>query len=188
MDDIFTTFIMRNDMNLKHNVILIGFMGSGKTTIGIRLAERLSYQFCDTDQMLESKAGDTINHIFNVHGEEYFRNMETQLLRTISSDLKKSVLSTGGGLPLREQNTKLLKEIGYVVFLKATKETTLNRLMGDTTRPLLNGDELEQKVERLLKIRTPIYEDAAHKIIATDDRSVDDIVNLIMEAYLKQLH
>jgi shikimate kinase len=169
----------------KRNVILIGFMGSGKTSVGTRLAQRLTYQFCDTDQMLEARAGDTINRIFSYHGEEYFRNMETDFLKEISAGMNQTVLATGGGLPLREQNSKLLKEIGYVVLLKASKETTINRLIGDTSRPLLKGDVLEHKVERMLEIRTPIYEKAAHKIIATDNRTIEEIVNFIMLAYLK---
>ncbi len=173
---------------LKHNIILIGFMGSGKTSVGKLLAQRLSYSFCDTDQLLEGKSGDTINHIFSVHGEEYFRHMETQLLQELSSSLRQTVLSTGGGMPLREQNSRLLMELGFVVYLKASKETTVNRLMGDTTRPLLNGEELSHKVERMLGIRTPIYEKAAHKIIITDDKTPDEIAILIMEAYLKQIY
>jgi shikimate kinase len=172
----------------KHNIILIGFMGSGKTTVGKRLAERLSYQFSDTDQLLEQRAGDTISHIFTVRGEEYFRNLETDFLKEISRSLNQTVLSTGGGLPLREQNSGLLKEMGYVVFLNASKETTLKRLNGDTSRPLLMGDELDRKVERLLSKRTPIYEAAAQKIIATDDKTIDEIVAYIMEAYLKQIY
>jgi len=72
--------------------------------------------------------------------------------------------------------------------LKATKETTVKRLMGDATRPLLKGDELGQKVERMLGMRTPIYERAAHKIVATDGKSIDDIVNVIMEAYMKVIY
>lgn len=172
---------------MKNNIILIGFMGSGKTSIGERLAERLTYHFRDTDQMLEKKAGDTINHIFAVHGEEYFRSMETELLKELGS-MEKIVLSTGGGLPLREQNSEILKKLGFVVFLKTSKQTTLKRLKGDTTRPLLQGDDVEQKVERLLQIRTPIYEKAAHKIIVTDDKPVSEIVQLIMEAYLKQIY
>lgn len=172
----------------KHNVILIGFMGSGKTSVGRKLANRLSYQFCDSDQMLEARARNTIAHIFETQGEEYFRNLETDFLKEISVSMKQTVLSTGGGLPLREQNARLLKEMGYVVYLKASKETTIMRLQGDTTRPLLQGDELEQKVERLLTVRTPIYENAAHKIIATDGRTIDEIVAFIMEAYLKQIY
>ncbi|MDF2611929.1 MAG: Shikimate kinase, partial [Lachnospiraceae bacterium] len=110
---------------MKHNIILIGFMGSGKTSVGERLAKRLSYQFRDTDQLIESRAGDSINHIFELRGEDYFRTLETNLLLEIKPTLSNTVLSTGGGLPLQEQNTKLLKEIGYVVYLKASKETTL---------------------------------------------------------------
>jgi len=173
-------------MDQKSNIILIGFMGSGKTSVGERLAKRLSYNFCDTDQLLERNAGDSINHIFSVHGEEYFRDMETQLLQELSSSLEQTVLSTGGGLPIREQNSERLKELGFVVFLKASKNTTVDRLMGDTTRPLLKGEELEQKVERMLDIRTPIYEKAAHMVITTDHKTIDEIVELIMIAYLKQ--
>ena len=170
---------------MKHNVILIGFMGSGKTSVGIRLAERLSYRFCDSDQMIEKKVAKTINQIFSLHGEEHFRNLETELLKELSVDMTHHVLSTGGGLPMRKQNGEQLQEMGFVVFLKATKETTVQRLKGDTSRPLLKGEELEQKVERMLSIRTPIYEKAAHKIIATDGRSIDEIVNLIMESYIR---
>lgn len=173
---------------LKHNIILIGFMGSGKTSVGKRLAERLSYQFCDTDLMLEEKAGDTISHIFSAHGEECFRDMETQMIREMNTKLYQAVVSTGGGLPLREQNARILTEMGYVVFLKASKETTVKRLIGDTTRPLLQGDALDKKVERMLGVRTPIYEKAAHKIIATDDRTIDDIVANIMESYMKLIY
>jgi shikimate kinase len=172
----------------KHNIILIGFMGSGKTSVGEQLAKLLTYQFRDTDQLIEKKAGDTINHIFAVRGEEYFRNMETELLKELQSNMEQTVLSTGGGLPLREQNSELLKDLGYVVFLKTSKQTTLRRLKGDTTRPLLQGDEVDQKVERMLTARTPIYEKAAHKIIITDDKSVSEIVHLIMEAYLEQIY
>ncbi len=173
---------------LKHNIILIGYMGSGKTSVGEKLAERLTYQFRDTDQMIEKKAGDTINRLFAVQGEEYFRNLETDLLKELMPSLEHTVLSTGGGIPLREQNRKILIDLGYVVFLKANKQTTLRRLKGDSTRPLLQGDDLEKKVERMLEIRTPIYEKTAHKIISTDGRSIFEIVELIMESYLKRIY
>jgi len=172
---------------MKHNIILIGFMGSGKTSVGERLAERLSYSFRDTDRMLEQRAGDTINHIFSLHGEEFFRNLETDLLKEMLQQTDQTVISTGGGLPLRDQNNKVLKELGYVVYLKANKQTTIRRLKGDSTRPLLQGEELEQKVERMLTLRAPLYEKAAHKIVATDDKTIDEIVHFIMEAYLKQI-
>jgi shikimate kinase len=173
---------------LKHNIILIGFMGSGKTSVGKRLADRLSYRFQDTDQMIEQKAGDTISHIFQTRGEEYFRDLETGLLKELHQKLHQTVLSTGGGLPLREQNAKLLKELGYVVYLKASKETTIKRLQGDISRPLLQGDDLERKVEHLLSVRASFYEKVSSKVIATDDRDFDEIINLIMESYMKQIY
>lgn len=173
---------------MKHNIILIGFMGSGKTCVGKKLAERLSYGFCDTDQMIERKAGNTINEIFAIHGEDFFRNRESELIKELSTNMSNTVLSTGGGLPLRQENTKILLKMGLVVYLKASKEVTLKRLVGDNTRPLLKGEELELKVERMLAARTPIYEKSAHKIIATDEKSVDEIVTLIMEAYLKMIY
>lgn len=170
----------------KKNIILIGFMGSGKTSVGKVLAGHLSYRFCDTDEMLERKAGDTINHIFSTRGEEYFRTMETELLKEMLPDTNRTVISTGGGLPLREQNAELIKKIGYVVFLKTSKEATVKRLRGDRTRPLLQGGELESKVDKLLDLRTPLYERAAHKIIITDNSTIEDIAVRVMEEYLKQ--
>lgn len=168
----------------KQNIILIGFMGSGKTSVGSQLATRLSCRFCDTDQMIESKTGDTIKHIFTEYGEEYFRDLETQLLQEMKDNREYRVISTGGGLPLREQNARLLKEMGYVFFLKASKQTTVERVTGDTTRPLLAGEELEQKVERMLKLRTPVYEKSAHQTVITDNRTVEEIVTQIMDSYL----
>ena len=173
---------------VKHNIILIGFMGSGKTSVGVHLAERLSYQFKDTDQMIEQKVLSSINQIFSIHGEEYFRDFETDLLKSLVTKLENTVLSTGGGMPIREQNKILLKDLGYVVFLKTSKQTILNRLRGDSARPLLQGDELEHKVEKMLALRTPIYEKVAHKIITTDGRSITELSELIMESYLKQIY
>ncbi len=174
--------------NMKHNIILIGFMGSGKTSVGERLAQNLSYRFQDTDRLLEQQERDTINHIFAVHGEEYFRNKETGLLQELRPKLEHVVLSTGGGLPLREQNATLLKEMGFVVYLKASKETTLKRLAGDNTRPLLQGDDVENRIESMLNYRTPLYEKVAHKIIVTDHKSINEIATAIMEAYMKLIY
>jgi shikimate kinase len=174
--------------NRKHNIILIGYMGCGKSIVGDLLSQRLSYQFRDTDRMIEQTARDTINHIFAIRGEEYFRNLETELLKDLLPEINQVVLSTGGGLPLREQNSKLLKEMGYVVYLKASKETTLRRLAGDNTRPLLQGEDVEKKIESMLSYRIPFYEKAAHKYVVTDDKSPEEIATLIMEAYMKWIY
>lgn len=166
---------------MKHNIILIGFMGSGKSSVGDALAKRLSYHFSDTDKLLEKKAGQTISQIFNDYGEEYFRNMETELLEDMQNTLENTVLSTGGGMPLREQNSTLLRKLGYVIYLKTSKEITLKRLKGDRTRPLLQGDDIGDKVDKLINIRDPIYTKIAHKTIVTDDKTINQIVAAIIE-------
>lgn len=173
---------------MKHNIILIGFMGCGKSSVGKKLAECISYRFLDTDLMIERNQACSINQIFSSKGEAAFRDMETNLIQELHKDMSQVILSTGGGLVLREQNRRLLSDMGYIVFLKASKETTLKRLQGDATRPLLKGEELEQKVERMLESRTPIYEKTAHKIIATDHKSIEEIAHLIMEAYMKIIY
>lgn len=173
---------------MKHNIILIGFMGSGKTSVGHRLAQSMTYQFRDTDHMIERNYGNTISRIFAQQGEAYFRNMETDLLKTLVSTLDHTILSTGGGLPLRPENSKILSEIGYVVYLKASKETIFRRLKGDSTRPLLQGENPEKNIESMLKLRDPIYEKAAHLMMNTDNRTITEIVQAVMENYLRQIY
>lgn len=168
---------------MKHNIILIGFMGSGKTCVGDYLAKQLGFRFQDTDHLIEKKTKESISHIFSDHGEEYFRDLETSLLLEMVPALENTVLSTGGGLPIREENSVILKELGFVVYLKASKETTISRLRGDSSRPLLQGDEMEAKVERMLALRTPIYEKTAHDIVITDDKTVEEISCIILKAY-----
>lgn len=92
------------------NIILIGFMGCGKTSVGKRLARRLNYSFTDTDQMIEKKAGCTINQIFDTKGEAFFREMETELLEEMRSSFRQTVIATGGGLPVKKPNRELLKK------------------------------------------------------------------------------
>ncbi len=176
---------MRNQMKTKQNIILIGFMGSGKTSVGERLARKMFYQFQDMDQLIEGSEGDTISHIFENRGEEYFRNAETNLIQKLVGTLEHTVLSTGGGAPLREENSKLLKELGFVVYLQASKDTTLRRLRGDGSRPLLQGSTMADKVDQLIRQRTPLYTRTAHKIIVTDGRSFEEIIDLIMEEYIQ---
>lgn len=172
----------------KHNIILIGFMGSGKTSVGELLAKRMSYHFKDTDRMIETKEQETINQIFNLKGEEYFRNLETGLIMDMQSVLHHTVLSTGGGMPIRAENRNLLKQLGFVVYLKASAETTVARLRKDKTRPLLQGEDLKEKVNRMLLERRSLYEKTAHKVIDTDDKNPEEITEHIMEAYLKYIY
>lgn len=161
------------------NIILIGFMGSGKTSVGNKLARALHLQFQDTDQLLEAEFGCKISEFFEKEGEAEFRNRETALLQRLKGEVKNTVLATGGGMPLRPENAELLKQIGIVVYLKASKETTLKRLQGDTTRPLLAGGDVEEKVNNLLEKRIPMYTAAADITVLTDGKSFYEIINEI---------
>lgn len=164
-----------------NNIILIGFMGSGKTSVGRLLSGRLGYEFKDTDEMIEAMEDTTINDIFRQHGEDFFRDLETTLLLSIKDSLKKTVLSTGGGMPVREINRELLKEIGQVVFLRTAFDTIVKRVSGDTTRPLLNKGNIYDTVGRLLAERTPYYEKAADVIVDTDNKTIDEIATEISD-------
>lgn len=167
----------------RHNIILIGYMGAGKTCVGDRLSQKLSYRFLDTDRLIEQKVGASVKHIFANYGEEYFRDKETGLLQELYSELDLSILSTGGGLPLREQNGKLLMDMGFVVYLKASVATTMRRLAGDKTRPLLQGEDVVKRIESMLTLRNPIYEGVAHKCIITDHKTIDEITAEILGYY-----
>ena len=114
------------------NIVLMGFMGAGKTTIGKELAKALGYEFIDTDERIEREQGRKISDIFSEDGEEVFRQMETDLLKNLQNSEDKFVLSIGGGMPVREENRSLLRSLGTVVYLKTSKEEILRRVSGDT--------------------------------------------------------
>lgn len=118
------------------NVILTGFMGCGKTTVGIRLSYRLRRAMEDTDKLIEKEERRTISEIFRTDGEEYFRELETKCLKKLIRTSKNMIISVGGGLPLREENRALLKELGTVIYLRANAETIYERTKHDTSRPI----------------------------------------------------
>lgn len=163
------------------NIILIGFMGSGKTRVGKRLAERLGYHFIDTDHLIEEKTGKAIRDIFKEEGEEYFRTLETGVVKDLSN-IEGCVVSTGGGIVIREENMTGLKKIGLVVWLKVSPETVLKRVGPDTTRPLLMVDDPLSGIKRLLAEREESYK-KADVSINTDDLDVEEIIENIMSIY-----
>lgn len=165
-----------------NNIILIGFMGCGKTSVGKKLAKQLGYLFQDTDEMIVEQERKSISNIFQENGESYFRDTEEKLLETMVGMVHQTVLATGGGMPLRDKNQRLLRELGFVVYLRATKETTILRVQNDTSRPLLQGDNLSLKIDELLLKRRPIYEKCAHTIIDTDGLDFDTIIEKIIDA------
>lgn len=163
----------------KNNIVLIGFMGCGKSTVGRKLAGALSYEFSDTDAMIEEAYGKTVSQMFAEDGEEYFRNAETELLRKLSVEAEGLVLATGGGMPMREENAALLREIGTVVFLEAKIETILERLQNDTGRPLADGEDREKRLRPLYEKRLPVYRAAADYILDTEGKSFYAIIEEI---------
>lgn len=168
---------------MRDNIILIGFMGAGKSTVGKQLAKRLGFRFMDTDEAIEKKAGKRISEIFAEEGEKSFRKKEGELLSELLAKTEKTVISTGGGLPMEEKNGRYLRELGFVVYLDVTKETVLERLKKDTRRPLLQGEDKEKRVEELLSFRQPIYEYTAHITIDTNQRNFDEIIDDIVRNY-----
>lgn len=161
-------------------IVLMGFMGAGKTTVGKCLAKMLSCEFIDTDERIELEQGRKISDIFAESGEQAFRDMETELLKRLQDSKEDFVLSIGGGMPLREQNRELLRKIGTVVYLRTSKETIIKRVSGDRSRPLLLGGELEEKVTSLMNAREKIYMGTAHTQVTTDNRSPEEIADFIV--------
>ena len=163
------------------SIILIGFMGARKTTVGKRLAARLKWDFIDTDEYIEQKAGMAVSEIFDRYGEENFRARETEALREILQEQKAAVISVGGGLPMRKENREYLKEIGRTIYLRAQVDTLVGRLSGDTGRPLLRGQDLRTRIQQLMELRSAVYESAADVILDTDTMHVGRIVREIAE-------
>lgn len=163
------------------NVILIGFMGCGKTTVGLKLSYRLRRAVIDTDKEIEKDEKRLISDIFATDGEAYFRDRETACLKKLIGSAGNQIISVGGGLPLREENRELLHELGQVFYLCAKASTIYERVKDDTTRPLLQGDDPRGKIETLLRERDPLYRDAADVVIAVDGRSFEEIISEIEE-------
>lgn len=165
----------------KNNIVLIGFMGSGKTTFGKWLAKEHGYDFVDTDDMIEKQEKRSINEIFATDGEGYFRDLETDILKTILADDRKLVVSVGGGLPVREENRRLMRDIGTVVYLDTDIDELERRLKGDKKRPLLAGGDVREKIAGLMEKREDIYRDAADIRAVTTGKSFEQIFAQIIK-------
>ena len=168
---------------MRKNLYLIGFMGVGKSTVGKRVAKAQGTWLMEMDETIEKEQGRKIKDIFAAEGEAYFRDLETQTLKALTADKGSKIISVGGGTPVREENRKLLRELGTVVYLRVQPETVCERLKGDTTRPLLQGDNPQEKVRTLMESRKDAYESCADLIIDVDDKDVAEIVDLI-ESYM----
>lgn len=165
------------------NIVLIGFMGSGKSTVGRELHQRLGYALVDMDQIIEQRAGKSIAAIFADDGEEKFRDMETQLLGELDDPAApRRIISTGGGVIGREVNRALLRQLGYVVWLNAPVGTILERTRKNRDRPLLHTDHPRARIVSLLAVRKPFYEQAAHLKVETSGLDSRELATGILES------
>ena len=170
--------------NLKKCIALIGFMATGKSTIGPLLAKKCGYDFVDTDAMVEADKGMKITDIFSELGEDAFREAEHQALKKALA-MENRILSTGGGIILFERNRKLLNERAFVVSLTASAETVFDRVKDDKTRPLLQCEDPLLRIKQMMVARQTYYDQCDLKI-STDDLSAEDCCKLIIETYQKE--
>jgi len=154
----------------KRNIYLVGPMGAGKSTIGRVLAAELHLSFRDSDRVIEERTGADIPWIFDMEGEEGFRDRESAVLAELAQT-QDAVIATGGGIILRPQNADIMKSSGYVCYLTASIEQLVERTARDKKRPLLQVENPRQKIIELLALRDPLYRSAADFIINTDRRS-----------------
>ena len=162
------------------NIILIGPMGSGKTTVGKQLAKRLRMDFVDSDHMIEERCGVSISTIFDIEGEDGFRKRETKMLSELC-DRTGVVLATGGGAITSEENRILLRK-GFVIYLKTSIETQLARTQKNQNRPLLDNVDAQEKLSQLMEERGVLYEQEADLVVVSGDRVVSKVVDEIVEA------
>ena len=165
------------------NIVLVGFMGSGKSTVGRELHQRLGYPLVDMDQVIEQRAGKPITAIFAEDGEEKFRDMETLLLKELHDpSASRRIISTGGGVIGREANRALLRQLGYVVWLHAPTAVILDRTAKNRDRPLLQTEDPAVRVEALLTERKPLYAEVAHLKVDTAGLDCRELATGILES------
>lgn len=173
---------MKSETSLPENIVLIGFMGCGKTTVGRELQHRLGYPLVDMDHVIELRTGKSISEIFATQGEAAFRDMETNLLQELQDPTApRRIISTGGGVIGREENRALLKDLGYVVWLHAPTSVILDRTSKNRSRPLLQTEDPAAIIQALLEERMPLYQSAAHLKLDTAGLCSDEVATGILE-------
>ncbi len=167
----------------KKNLVLIGFMGSGKTTLGLKLSYRLKMPVEDTDKLIERREKKSIRQIFDGEGEGYFRACETALLRELAQkQTNPKIYSVGGGTPLSPDNRPLLRQLGTVVWLRVQPDTVYGRLKGDTGRPLLQCEDPLGRIRELTEQRREAYAACADITVDVDGKSTEEILRQILDA------
>jgi len=158
------------------SIYLTGFMGAGKTTVGKALGEKLNLPVYDSDEIIIKKERRSIEKIFQENGEAYFRDLETEILRSLPT--QNAIITTGGGIVLKKENRDFMKEHGIVIFLYCSPEMIFERLKDDSTRPLLQGNKMKE-IETRLKKRLPLYKEAEYMIDTTHLTVGEAVENII---------
>jgi shikimate kinase len=169
----------------KGNLFLVGMMGSGKTTLGRALAQRLQREFADTDRVLVERTGVPVATIFEVEGEEGFRRRESAVLAELAAR-PGLVIATGGGAILLEANRTLMREQGTVIYLRARLESLWERTRHDSSRPLLQTPNPRARLAEILAEREPLYREAAHVTVDTGSQSASTLTNRVIAALRAQ--
>ncbi|MBT8044716.1 MAG: shikimate kinase [Verrucomicrobiae bacterium] len=171
------------DQQALHNIVLVGFMGCGKSTIGRVLGKKLGYHLVDTDQVIEQDTQKSISKIFAHSGEDAFRTLETQLLETlIHQKTQHHIIATGGGMVCKPANRPLLQQLGFVVWLSCDPEEILKRTSRNNNRPLLQCEDPLSAINELLEARSSYYEQTSHLKIQTTGLDFDEIACGILES------
>jgi shikimate kinase len=162
------------------NISLIGFMGSGKTSTGKILADRLNFLFIDLDDIIELSLKMPISEIFEKHGEEYFRNTETNSIKKIYVN-KNCVFACGGGVIVRHENIKIIKQNSTVIFLHVSPTEAFKRLKSENNRPLLNAPDKLKAITELMEKRDFLYRDASDLTVKTDFKNPEETAEEILQ-------
>lgn len=167
-------------MSIDYNIFLVGFMGAGKSTIARGLHRELGLPLVEMDERIVQEQGMSINDIFAQYGEDKFRDIESQLILDLGKE-GASVVSCGGGVVVRPQNTEYMKQSGRIVYLSASPETVYERVKNSSDRPILNGHMNVEYIAELMEKRRALYEAAADITVATDGKSREELCQEIME-------
>lgn len=171
-------------MAAKRNIVLFGFMGTGKTRVGRAVAERLGMTYVDLDDLIEAREAMTISELFDVKGEPYFRRVESEVAAE-AARLDQHVIGTGGGVVLNEANVRTLERSGVGICLNATAEAIYERVKVETHRPLLAVEEPLARIRELLAARAPFYAKVHHQI-ETTGKPVDTVVKEVVAIWLRE--
>lgn len=164
-----------------NHIVIIGFMGSGKTRVGKRLSKDLDIPFVDIDRVIVKKMNLSVKEIFDRFGEPFYRALETTAIKALIDDPEQKIISLGAGLPMQEQNDKYIKKLGTVVYLKGSFATLKKRLENAGSNPMIDGEDRDEKIKKLLKQRDPVYSGYADIEMITGDKPFEDLITQLEE-------